>query len=86
METLIRPVLRQALRETQTTRRQFSILTVLLENESVKEVLEVVPELVEKLLSMMCERNSCFCAQITTVLITLIVRNYEETSEDAGEE
>ena len=70
-------MLRQALRETQT---------VLLENESVKEVLEVVPELVEKLLSMMCERNSCFCAQITTVLITLIVRNYEETSEDAGEE
>ena len=34
-------MLRQALRETQTTRRQFSILTVLLENESVKEVLEV---------------------------------------------
>ena len=85
-ETLIRPVLQQALQETQTTRRQFSILTVLLANESVKEVLQVVPELVENLLSMMCERNSCFCAQITTVLITLIVRNYEETSEDGSSE
>ena len=66
--------------ETQTTRRQVSILNVMLLNESAKRVLEIVPDIVTKLLSMMCERNSTFCAQITSVLTLLIVRYYEEMS------
>lgn len=64
--------------ETQTTRRQVSILNVMLLNESAKRVLEIFPDIVTKLLSMMCERNSTFCAQITSVLTRLIVQCYEE--------
>ena len=50
----------------------------MLENGSASRVFTLVPDIIEKLLNMMTERNSCFCAQIASVLTMLVVRCYEE--------
>ena len=70
----------------QISRKLFSILNVLLQCESASAIFKIHPSLIQFLLSQLTERNSSLCSQITSVLITLFLRLYEELGKERRKE
>lgn len=70
----------------QISRKLFSILNVLLQCESASAIFKIHPSLIQFLLSQLTERNSSLCSQITSVLITLFLRLYEELGKERRQE
>ena len=69
-----------------TSRAKFSVLLILLQHKPVSVLFELHPTLTAFLLSQLSDRNTCFCAQITTVLTRLVVNLYAEVgTENKGE-
>lgn len=60
----------------------FAVLTVLLQCETASSIFKIHPSLIQFLLSQLTERNSSLCSQVTSVLIMLLLRLYEELGID----
>lgn len=65
-----------------TSRAKFSVLLILLKHKPVSVLFELHPTLTAFLLSQLSDRNTCFCAQITTVLTRLVVNLYAEVGRE----
>ena len=61
-------------------------MTILLKCDSIQSLQEIFPSLIDFLLSQLTDRNSSLCSQVTTVLISLILRFYEELGSDRRDE
>ena len=64
----------------------FAILNILLKCDTIQSLMEIFPSLIQFLLSQLTDRNSSLCSQVTTVLISLILRFYEELGSDRRDE
>ena len=58
------------------------MLLILLQHKPVSVLFELHPTLTAFLLSQLSDRNTCFCAQITTVLTRLVVNLYVEMGKE----
>ena len=75
---MIQPCLQTAMTDASTSRRTFSILSVLLQCDSATNVLSMHPSLVTLLLNQLSERNRSYCSQITSVFLNLLIGAYAE--------
>lgn len=78
----MQPILQQLLVSNQVSRKVFAVLTILLQCETASSIFKIHPTLIQFLLSQLTERNSSLCSQVTSVLIMLLLRMYEELGKE----